>query len=313
MRYLATSVLVLCCSAAGQAGNQSNPVLQSTVDPSGCVLEQLAAEPGRSQFQNDSLLADGSGIAISWRDGKGGHGTDILDFDTWKRTPLHNTLDNGATFSPDGNWIVNAVSVSDNNTDLVLIDRSTGELSYLLAHEAWDWLPSFSPDGTQIVFNSHRGGNNSDVYLYTLASGELQQLTSNPTYEAHAKFSPDGKFILYHEQVDGADFNINLMELETGDVRALTSSPREEGYASWSPDGRYIVYADDRDREPGKPDIFVMDMDGKVVSRVTDHPEKDAYPFWSPDGKYLYFNSYRGGGGVYRATMTDLIHCKTNE
>lgn len=312
MRYMTTSALVLSISVVSFAENQPGHTLHSSVDPSGCFLERLAVEPGRSHFQNDSLLADGSGIAISWRDDKGGHGTDLLNFDTWKRTPLHSALDNGATFSPDGNWIVNAVSVSDNNTDLVLIDRSTGELSYLLAHEAWDWLPSFSPDGTQILFNSHRGGNSSDVYLYTLASGELKQLTNNPTYEAHAKFSPDGKFILYHEQVNGADFNVNLMELKTGNVIALTSSPREESYASWSPDGRYIVYADDRDRDPGKPDIYIMDMNGNMVSRVTDHPEKDAYPFWSPDGQYIYFNSYRGDGGVYRAMMTDLVNCKTS-
>ncbi len=312
MRYVTTSALVLGLSAACQAENKPYPTIQSSLDPSGCILEHVAVEPDRRQFQNDSLLTDGSGIAIGWDDSEGNHGTDLLNLTTWKRSPLHRALDNGASFSPDGNWIVNAVYVADNNTDIVLINRSTGELSYVLAHEAWDWLPSFSPDGTQIVFNSHRGDGNSDVYLYTLASGELQQLTSNPTYEAHAKFSPDGRFITYHEQVDGPDFNINLMNIETKKVRAITTSPREEGYASWSPDGRYIVYADDRDREPGKPDIFIMDLDGNIVSRVTDHPEKDAYPFWSPDGRYLYFNSYRGGGGVYRAAMTDLIHCKTS-
>lgn len=304
---LATSALFLTIFMPLRSENEYQ--LETSTDPSGCILEHVAVESGRSHYQNDGLLADGTGIAIGWDDGEGGRGTDLLDLGTWQRTALHPALDNGATFSPDGKWITNAVSVADNNTDIVLIDRSTGELTYVLAHEAWDWLPSFNPDGTQILFNSYRGGN-SDVYLYTLASGELEQLTSNPTYEAHAKFSPNGKLILYHEQVEGADFNVNLMELATRTVRALTSSPREEGYPSWSPDGRYIAYADDRDQEPGKPDIFVMDLDGKIVSRVTNHPDKDAYPFWSPDGKYLYFNSYRNGGGVYRAAMTDMVHCK---
>lgn len=304
---LATSFLFLTVSVPLTAENKYE--LETSTDPSGCILEHVAVESARSQYQNDGLLADGTGIAIGWDDGAGGRGTDLLDLTTWQRTALHRALDNGATFSPDGKWITNAVSVADNNTDIVLIDRSTGELSYVHSHEAWDWLPSFSPDGTQILFNSYRGGN-SDVYLYTIASGELEQMTSDPTYEAHAKFSPDGKFILYHEQIEGADFNVNLMDLETGTVRALTTSSREESYPSWSPNGRYVVYADDRDQEPGKPDIFIMDLDGNVVSRVTNHPEKDAYPFWSPDGKHLYFNSHRGGGGVYRATMSDMVHCK---
>lgn len=308
MKYLVVSAVTLCCSTTLLAGNPSNPVLKSAVEPSGCIIEQIAARPGIRYFQNDSLLPDGSGIAISWDDDNN-NGTYLLDLNTWKQTPLHPALDNGASFSPDGKWIVNAVYVADDNTDIVLIDRATKELSYILPHESWDWLPSFSPNGAQIVFNSQRGGN-SDIYLYTLASGELQQLTNNPTYEAHAKFSPDGKFILYHEGMGGADYNVNLMELATGHVRALTSSPREESYPSWSPDGRYIAYADDRDREPGKPDIFIMDLNGKIVNRVTNHPEKDAYPFWSPDGQYLYFNSYRDGGSIYRAVMTDTVHCK---
>jgi len=311
MWYITTSVLALSISTVSFAENQSSHTIQTSVDPSGCILEHVAVEQDRSQFQNDSLLPDGSGIAIGWDDGEGRRGTDLLDLTTWKRTPLHSALDNSATFSPDGNWIVNAVSTPENRTDIALINRSTGELSYILAHEDWDWLPSFSPDGKQIVFNSYRTGN-SDVYLYTLASGKVQQLTNNPTYEAHAKFSPDGRYIMYHEQVDGPDFNINIMNVETGTVREITSSPREEGYGSWSPDGRYIVFSNDQHQEPGKPDIFIMDQNGNIVSRVTDHPEKDAYPFWSSDGRFIYFNSYRGGGGVYRATMTDLIHCKTS-
>lgn len=283
--------------------------LAQSTDPSGCILEHVAVEAGLRMFQNDSILPDGTGIAISWDKADGTHGTYLLDLATWQQTPLHSALDNGATFSPDGRWIVNAIYVTENNTDIVLIDRESNELSFIAAHESWDWLPSFSPDGTQIVFNSSRTGS-SDIYLYTLASKDMQRLTSNPTYEAHAKFSPDGKYILYHEQVDGPDFNVNLMELATGITRQITSSPREEGYASWSPDGRYIVYADDRDREPGKPDIFVMDLEGNIVSRITDHPEKDAYPFWSPDGQYIYFNSYRGDSGVYRAPVSNLVHCK---
>lgn len=306
-KLLATPVLCLTVSTAVLSFESHK--LDTTTDASGCLLEHIAVGQERSYYQNDSLLADGSGIAIGWDDGKGGRGTDLLEFSNWQLTPLHSALDNGATFSPDGRWIVNAVYVAENNTDIVMINRESNELSYIAAHESWDWLPSFSPDGRHLVFNSYRAGS-SDIYLYTLETGEMRQLTSNPTYEAHAKFSPDGKYITYHEQVEGPDFNVNLMNLETGDVKALTKSPREESYASWSPDGRYLVYSDDRDREPGKPDIFIMDLEGTIVDRVTDHPEKDAYPFWSPDGKYIYFNSHREGGGVYRATMTDLVRCK---
>lgn len=297
---------ILAASSSSIALNHHERV--RTTDPSGCVLEQVAAAPNLHQFQVNSVTPDSSGIAIGWENSEKERGTYLLDVATGKRTALPG-LNNGATFSPDGKHMVAAIYVPEGKTDIVLVDRASGERTIIAKHEAWEWLPNFSPDSSKLLFNSRRTGN-SDIYLYSLESGLLKQITTSSNYEAHAQFSPDGEFLLYHEHMGDGDFNINLMELATRDITVLRPGPREESYASWSPDGRYIAFASDKDQKPTITDLYIMDRAGTIVERITDMAAKDAYPFWSPDGAYLYFNSDREPKGVYRAAMTDIFKCK---
>ena len=301
--------LVFCTGF--QSAPTTMPALARTVDATGCVLEHVAVEAGISQYQYDSFSADGSMIGIGWDRGPDARGAYLLDLETWARTDVPG-FNNGASFSPDGRYLLNAVYVSDNDTDIGLYERDTGVITFLAAHEAWDWLPSFSPDGSKVLFNSYRAGN-SDIYLYDMESGELDRLTEAETYEAHGQFSPQGDEILYHEQVSGADFNIHLMTLADGKTVTLGTDTTEESYPSWSPDGRYITFASDRDQKPGVADIFIMSRAGEVLRKITNTPYKDGYPFWSPDGAYLYFTSYGEAQGVYRTKMTDLIDCQKQD
>jgi len=285
-----------------------SPELVVSTDATGCVLEQVAVDVGTNQYQYDSFSPDGTSIAIAWDRGENERGTYLLDLRTFQRTDVP-ALNNGATFSPDGRYLMNSVYVSDQNTDIARYEIATEAVSIYAPHDAWDWLPSYSPDGKQVIFNSFRSGN-SDVYLFDIDSGTLDKLSDSPYYEAHAQIAPDGHSIVYHRQVSRADFNLILLNITTNEEIALTESATEESYPSWSPDGNYIAFASDRDQQPGTTDIFIMARSGEVLRKITDTPHKDAYPFWSPDGKYLYFTSYREPQGVYRTRMSEFVDCQ---
>ncbi len=274
-----------------------------------CAVEPLAAEDGRRQYQYDSFSKDGQFLAIGWDDGGAGKGTYLLNMKTRERIEIDG-FNNGATFSPDGRFLVNSIYVENGKTDIARFDLATKKLDVLAQHEAWDWLPSYSPDGTSIVFNSFRTGN-SDIYLLDLADQSLKRLTDSDNYEAHAQFSPDGTKVLYHENDGDGDYNIKLLDIATGKKSVLTRAGTEESYGSWSPDGNYIVFASDRYQKPGVTDLFIMTAQGALLRRLTDDTTKDGYPFWSPDGQYIYFNADREPKGIYRIKMRDLIDCET--
>jgi TolB protein len=299
--------LFTTCLSAQALGQE----LTTSVDPGGCILEHVAVEPGTNQYQFDSLAPDGKSIAIAWDRGQDERGTYILDLETWQRQDIP-ALNNGATFSPDGRYLLNSVYVSDDNTDIARLDIDTGAVDIYAPNDAWDWLPSYSPDGSRILFNSFRTGN-SDIYLYDLESEQLVRLTESAYYEAHAQFSPDGESILFHEQVSRSDFNVKLMNVASATAIDVTDGKSEDSYPSWSPDGKLIAFASDRNQETGITDIFIMTTSGEVQARITDAPHKDAYPFWSPDGSYLYFTSYREPQGVYRVRMTNLVECDRSQ
>lgn len=292
---------------AGQTISVSATQLAQTTDPGGCILEHVAVEVGTNQYQYNSFSPDGKSMAIAWDRGDTERGTYLLDLQTWQRIDVP-ALNNGATFSPDGKYLLNSVYVSETNTDIARVEIETGDVSIFAPDSAFDWLPSFSPDGSKVLFNSFRTGN-SDVYLYDVQSKKLDRLTDSARYEAHAQFSPDGESILYHEQVSRSDFNIKLLNLTNSSRIDLSIETTEESYPSWSPDGKFVAFASDRDQQSGVTDIFIMTIAGEVIVRITDTPHKDAYPFWSPDGAYLYFTSYREPQGVYRTRMTDFIYC----
>ena len=58
-------------------------------------------------------------------------------------------------------------STQDGNTDIYLMDVTTGDTQRLTAHPAEDYWPTWSPDGAQIAFASDRDG---DFELFAIAA-----------------------------------------------------------------------------------------------------------------------------------------------
>jgi tol-pal system beta propeller repeat protein TolB len=110
--------------------------------------------------------------------------------------------------------------------------------------------------------------------------------------------STDG-LIVFRSDRDGEP-DLFTLDVVTGATTKLTNSA---GFAelqpAWSPDGGRILYVR-RARLSGRPDLFVMNANGRGRTRLTSTsvPERD--PSWSPDGTGLVYAARTAPGEPFR-------------
>ncbi len=275
-------------------------------DAGGCVIERVAVQDGRAQFQFNGLSPDGRTLAVGWEQQEQ-HGAYLLDLRTGARTPLPPAFDNAVSFSPDGRRLISAVRSADRRTEILELTSATGATRVLASDPAAEFLPSYSRDLSRVYFNSYRAGS-SDLYVVQLATGALTRLTTFDGYDAHAQLSPDGTRLAFHREVAKGNYEVVVLDLASGVERVLAAAPGEDAYPAWSPDGRHVIFSSDRASTPGRLDLFVMRETGDDVRQVT-RGGNDSYAAWAGNGRDVYFVSRREGHGVYRLRLDARQHC----
>ena len=318
------AALVLCSATALAACSENSGGVEysRSVDPSGCVLEQITNEP-HDEYQVQGVSRDGRFLAYTLNRGDDAQGVlqrvvYILELQTGIRTALEPLINNSGAFSPDGRYLVVAADDEHARTEIIELEIKTGASTIIASQpDAWDWLPSYSPDGTQIVFNSNRNDGQMDVYIYERASGAMRRLTTFDGYDAHAQFSPDGERMLFHRMQSkredgGYNFDLYTIDLATGAETRLTDGPYEESYGAFAPDGQHMVLSSDFEEAPEKHNLYARAPDGSLTA-LTDGDWVDRYAYWTADGKYIYFNSDRGEvANVYRIPMKGMDCVRDN-
>lgn len=113
--------------------------------------------------------------------------------------------------------------------------------------------------------------------------------------------SPDGRFAVVavrHPDLELDDYVSQLWLVPTdgsAPARRLTHGPQDTSPV-WSPDGRWLAFlraerseARSDPRRVGKPQLWVLPMDGGEARRLTDHPLGAEAPVWSPDSTRLAY------------------------
>jgi TolB protein len=279
---------------------------ESVSDAGGCKLERIAAEPGILQFSFNGLSPDGRTLAIGWEKGEA-RGAYLLDLRDGSREDLPPAFNNAVSFSPDGRKIIGAVYTPANRTEILELDRASGETRVFASNPSSEFLPSYSRDMKQVYFNSYRTGR-SDLYVLDVASGAIRQLTGFAGYDAYARLSPDERTIAFHRDKGGGDYDIVLLDLATGHEKPIASTPKEDAYPAWSPDGKHMVFTSARDASDSKTDLYVMKADGSGIRRLTTGAQA-SYPNWAANGADVYFVSQREGHGVWRLKLDHDLDC----
>ena len=132
--------------------------------------------------------------------------------------------------------------------------------------------------------------------------------------------------IAFSSERDG-NFEIYMMDADGKNQRRLTNNDFPDTNPSWSPDGKRIIFVSERNKniaaEEGpvmigggiiigdmrkRPQIYVMDADGKNQHRLSNEFFAEWHPSWSPDGKRIVFTSSGAmdvAGGHWRIYVMD--------
>ena len=132
--------------------------------------------------------------------------------------------------------------------------------------------------------------------------------------------------IAFTSERDG-NFEIYVMDADGKKQRRLSNNDFPDKNPAWSPDGRRIIFVSDRNKniaeEEGpimvdggiiigdmrkRPQIYVMDADGKNQRRLSNEFVAEWQPSWSPDGRRVVFTSSGAmdvAGGHWRIYVTD--------
>jgi serine/threonine protein kinase len=183
----------------------------------------------------------------------------------------------GATFSPDGNYIY-----------FVRSDKSTENYSYLYSMPMLGGAPrqiirdidmpvDFSPDGKQFVFG--RGVPDKDLMELHIAQADgtndhvLATVPClNVAFIRGATWSPDGKTIAVPTLQQGKiiEWSLLAVSVPDGRVRTLTPlGPRGMGKAVWMPDGGALL-ASLPDEIAGRRQLWSIDYPSGELHRFSN-------------------------------------------
>ncbi|TET64738.1 hypothetical protein E3J48_00695 [Candidatus Aerophobetes bacterium] len=112
------------------------------------------------------------------------------------------------SFSPDGKRVL-FESKKAGNSDIWILDLTTGDQVQITSDPSDDFDPAWSPDGELIAFASNRPGN-SDIWVMKSDGSNLTRITTHPEVDRYPTWSADGDKIYFSSYRNG---NYDLFEV----------------------------------------------------------------------------------------------------
>lgn len=159
---------------------------------------------------------DGSNVAV-WTGGSGG----------W----IYEQAKQNQDTSPDGRYRVIVSSEQVRNSQLWIVDLSTGARRQLTAFNAIAYDPVWSPVDNRILFVSPEPGND-ELFVINMDGSGLTQLTHNDwEWDKYPNWSPDGRQIVFWSNRETRRKQIWIMNADGSNVRNLSNNE----FNDWEP------------------------------------------------------------------------------
>jgi len=205
----------------------------------------------------------------------------------------------GPAWSPDGKGIACVVGSSDPTNwhqyivEVRLADATEKEMSSQkwFEIERIAWLS----DGSALIMNIiDRASLSNQIWQLSSPEGELRRITNDLSSYSGLSISTDSNSLVTVQSEESASVWTAELENEASNIKQITFGASQlDGWGglSWSRDSR-IVYSSN---VSGRPDIWVMDANGKSQKQLTTGALNNVWPSACPDGRHVVFMSDRTG------------------
>ncbi|MGH7477328.1 MAG: alpha/beta fold hydrolase [Longimicrobiales bacterium] len=264
-------------------------------DPDGAVRDLTPGENLKATFAGWAQDDRSFFVATNERDARY---FDLYEYsaDDYTRELIYRNedgLDVGA-ISPDKRYLALVKPITTANSDIYLLDRSTGERQHLTPHDGdvQNSPQTFSRDGASLYYTSDEGVEFQRLLRYDLEAGSASVVLAPEWDIWFASFSKDGRYFVTGTNVDGRT-RIDLYEGASMEPVALPDvGEADVTSVTFSRDASRLAFYASGSRFPS--DLFVTTLPGSELRRLTTNlnPAIDSENL--VDGQVVRFASYDG-------------------
>jgi len=199
------------------------------------------------------------------------------------------SVDDNATFSPDGTLVAFRRSFGSSLDDVFVIAVNGGDARRLAfeKHCIIDGL-AWNPDGQSVIVSSGLATSVGSLWRLPIDGSGPVPITAPLIHTSSPAVSAQARRLAYVDRLQ----NVSTWKMSTdGRSKAaqFIASSFLDSAADYSPDGNYIAFRSDRS---GANEVWICRSDGTGLKKVTSfNGPMTGSPRWSPDGQWLAFDS----------------------
>jgi serine/threonine-protein kinase len=241
---------------------------------------------------NAGIAADGTLVYVRGVDTYAGQRTLVWADRTGRETAIsdkpHAYL--SPRISPDGSRVV--TWVSDQDSDLWLLDVPHITLTRLTFTKGLDVYPVWAPDGRSLFFSSEREGARNLFSQTADGTGTAERLTRSANNQYSTAITPDGARLIFTETAPKTGEDVMQVDVASPHrVSAVVQSPFVERNGIVSPDARWLAY---EANDSGQFEVYVRPYPNVTGGHWQVSMSGGTQPLWSRGGEELFFVSPTG-------------------